>query len=46
MSFKLVYVQEVVIPMEFIVPTMKISSFNDMYDTGTFEERLLELLKL
>jgi transposase InsO family protein len=38
--FKLVYGLEVVVPMEYSVPRLKIVSFTGMDDTGIFQERL------
>ena len=44
--FSLVYGQEVVIPMEYIVPSLRISMINGITETSVFEERLLQLLRL
>jgi hypothetical protein len=38
--FQLVYVQEAVIPMDFIVPSMCIKSIIELSNTGAIEERL------
>jgi transposase InsO family protein len=38
--FKLVYGLEVVAPMEYLVPILRIASFTDMDDTGIVQERL------
>jgi transposase InsO family protein len=38
--FKLVYGLEVVVPMEYLVPRLRIASFTDMDDTGVVQERL------
>jgi hypothetical protein len=38
--FKLVYGIEVVVPMEYLVPSLRIVAFTDMDDPGTFQERL------
>jgi transposase InsO family protein len=38
--FKLVYGLEVVVPMEYLVPILRIVSFIDMDDTGAIQERL------
>jgi len=44
--FRLVYGQEVVIPMEYIVPSLRITVFIDMIDSDEVEERLLQLIHL
>jgi hypothetical protein len=44
--FKLVYGLEVVVPMEYLVPSLRISAFTDMDDTGTVQERLAQLVEL
>jgi hypothetical protein len=44
--FKLVYGLEVVVPMEYLVTSLRIVAFIDMDDTGTFEERLTQLVEL
>jgi transposase InsO family protein len=44
--FRLVYGLEVVVPMEYLVPSLRITSFTDMDDTGTVEERLAHLVEL
>jgi hypothetical protein len=44
--FKLVYGLEVVIPMEYLVPILRIYSFTDMDDTGIVRERLAQLVEL
>jgi transposase InsO family protein len=38
--FKLVYGLEVVVPMEYLVPSLRIETFTDMDDTGVVQERL------
>jgi hypothetical protein len=38
--FKLVYGLEAVVPMEYLVPSLRIAAFTDMDDTGIFQERL------
>jgi transposase InsO family protein len=45
-KFKLAYGQEVVMPMEYIVPILKIVALIDVADEETQNERLLNLLKL
>jgi hypothetical protein len=38
--FKLVYGLEVVVPMEYLVPSLRIIAFIDMDDPGATQERL------
>ena len=38
--FKMVYGLEEVVPMEYLVPSLKIATFIDMDDTGIIQERL------
>jgi hypothetical protein len=38
--FKLVYGLEAIVPMEYLVPSLRITSFIDMDDTGTIQERI------
>jgi hypothetical protein len=38
--FKLVYGLEAVVPMEYLVPSLRITTFIDMDDTGAVQERL------
>ena len=44
--FRLVYGQEVVMPMEFIVPSLRIYSFTEMDDPAMLKERLEKMLEL
>jgi len=44
--FKLEYEQEVVMPMEYIVPSLKIAALVDMADEEIVNERLLHLVEL
>jgi hypothetical protein len=44
--FKLVYGLEEVVPMEHLVPRLRIEAFIDMDDTGVFQERLTQLVEL
>jgi hypothetical protein len=44
--FKLFYGLEAVVPMEYLVPSMRIAAFIDMDDTGAVQERLVQLVKL
>jgi hypothetical protein len=39
--FKLVYGLEDVVPMEYLVPRLRIVAFTDMDDTGTVQERIV-----
>jgi hypothetical protein len=38
--FKLVYGLESIVPMEYLVPSLRIVAFTDMDDTGVVQERL------
>jgi hypothetical protein len=44
--FKLVYGLEVVVPMEYLVPRLRISTFIDMDDLDVVQERLAQLVEL
>jgi transposase InsO family protein len=44
--FKLVYGLEVVVPMEYLVPSLRIVAFTDMDDPGVVQERLAQLVEL
>jgi transposase InsO family protein len=44
--FKLVYVLEEVIPMEYLVPSLIIASFTSMDDTDNVQDRLAQLIEL
>lgn len=44
--FRFVYGQEAVIPMEYIVPSLRISAFTDMENFDIMEERMVQLLAL
>jgi len=44
--FRLVYGKEVVIPMEFIVPSLHIVALIELIDSGTMEKRLSELVDM
>jgi transposase InsO family protein len=44
--FTLVYGLEVVIPMEYLVPSLRIATFKDMNDIGTIQNRLAQLVEL
>jgi transposase InsO family protein len=44
--FKLVYGLEAVVPMEHLVPSLRIASFIDMDDTSIVQETLAQLIEL
>ena len=44
--FSLVYGQEAVMPMEYIIPSLRIAQITEMVDTETMNERLVQLLAL
>ena len=44
--FRLAYGQEVVMPMEYIVPSLRVAVLIDMVDEDTLKNRLLHLLSL
>jgi hypothetical protein len=44
--FKLVYGLEVVVSMEYLVPSLRFVAFTDMDDIGTIHERLSQLVEL
>ena len=44
--FRLAYGQEVVMPMEYIIPSLKVATLIDMTDEDTMNERLLQLVGL
>ena len=44
--FKLAYGQAAIMPMEYIVSSLKIAALIDLVDEETVEERLLHLLEL
>jgi hypothetical protein len=44
--FKLVYGLQAVVPMEYLVPILRITAFTDMDDTGVVQDRLAQLVKL
>jgi hypothetical protein len=44
--FKLVYGLEAVVPMEYLVPSLRIAAFTDMDDTRVVQERLAQLVEL
>ena len=44
--FRLVYGQEAVIPMKYVVPSLRISAFTKMDDPDMMKERLAKILEL
>jgi len=44
--FKLVYGLEVVVPMEYLVPSLRIASFTGMNDTDADQNMLTQLMEL
>jgi transposase InsO family protein len=44
--FKLVCRPEAVVTMEYLVPSLRIAPFTGMDDTGTFQDRLAQLMEL
>jgi hypothetical protein len=44
--FKLVYGLEAIVPMEYLVPSLRIATFTNMDDTGAMQERLAQLVEL
>jgi hypothetical protein len=44
--FKLVYGLEVVVPMEYLVQSLRIATFTNMDDIGAIHERLEQLVEL
>ena len=44
--FKLAYGQEAMMPMEYIVPSLKVATFTDMANEEIVNERLLHLVEL
>ena len=45
-SFKLAYGQEAIMPMEYIVPSLRVATLTDMADEDTVNEILLHLVGL
>ena len=44
--FRLVYGQEAIMPMEYVVPSLRISTFTKMDDPAIITERLKQILEL
>jgi hypothetical protein len=46
MPFKLVYGQEVVVPLEFLVPSLRVEAITQMIERGAVQERPNQLLTM
>ena len=44
--FNLVYGQDAIMPMEYIIPSLKVAQITNMVDTDTMDERLAQFLNL
>jgi hypothetical protein len=44
--FRLVYGQEAVVPLEFLVPSLRVATITNMTERGTIQERLSQLMEL
>jgi transposase InsO family protein len=44
--FRLVYGQEAVVPLDYLLPILHIASITDMTENGTMQERLTQLVEL
>ncbi len=44
--FKLVYGQEEVVPMDYIVPRLRIAAYIDMDESDVFQDRFVKLLEM
>ena len=44
--FKLAYGQEVVMPMEYIIPSLRVAALTEMVDENTLKDRLFHLVGL
>jgi hypothetical protein len=42
--FRLVYGQEIVVPLEFLVPSLHVATITNMTERGTVEERISQLM--
>ena len=45
-TFQLVYGQEAIMPMEYIIPSLRVAQITGMADTDTVNESLEQLLSL
>jgi hypothetical protein len=45
-TFNLVYGLEAVVPMEYLVPSLRIAAFTEMDDTGVVQNRIAQLMEL
>jgi hypothetical protein len=44
--FRLVYGQEVVVPLEYLIPILHIAAITNMTERGATQERLAQLMEL
>jgi hypothetical protein len=44
--FKIVYSQEVVVPLEFLIPSLHVATITQMTERGAIQERLYQLLEM
>jgi hypothetical protein len=44
--FRLVYVQEAMVPLEFLVPSLHVTSITNMTTRGAVKERLSQLMEM
>jgi hypothetical protein len=44
--FKLVYGQEAIVPLEFLVPSLRVATITQMIERGAIQERLNQLLSM
>jgi len=44
--FRLVYGQEAVMPLEYVVPSLRVVAFTDMVDPDAIQERLTTIIEL
>jgi transposase InsO family protein len=44
--FRLVYGQEAVVPLEFLVPSLRVAAITNMTERGTVQERLSQLMEM
>jgi hypothetical protein len=42
--FRLLYGQELVVPLEFLVPSLRVATIINMTERGTVQERLIQLM--
>jgi hypothetical protein len=44
--FRLVYGQEAVVPLEFVVPSLRVETITNMTERGAVQERLIQLMEM